>query len=76
MKKPVINNAWCKGCGMCADSCPKTVFEHRYLNAVPTVSQPNDCVACGVCELKCPDFALTLFEVDVAPHPETHTINQ
>jgi 2-oxoglutarate ferredoxin oxidoreductase subunit delta len=75
MKKPVINNTWCKGCGMCVDSCPKAVFEHKYLGDVPTVSRPNDCVACSVCELKCPDFALTLFEVDVVPNLGPSTIN-
>ena len=66
MSKPVINGAWCKGCAMCADSCPKGVFDIEYLGAVPTVSRPDDCVACGTCELKCPDFAVTVVKAEAS----------
>jgi len=66
MNRPVVKDTWCKGCAMCADGCPKGVFDIEYLGATSKVSRPGDCVACGLCELKCPDFAVTVMKAEVS----------
>lgn len=55
-----INSAWCKGCAICVEFCPKKVFEMKDGKAV--VARPADCVLCGLCQLRCPDFAIELEE--------------
>ena len=60
MKEILINQKWCKGCGICADFCPKKVFDHTHLGAKPIPARIEDCIGCGLCELRCPDFAVTL----------------
>lgn len=60
-KQPVaINAAWCKGCEICVEYCPKKVFEMKDGKAV--VARPEDCILCGLCQLRCPDFAIELEE--------------
>jgi 2-oxoglutarate ferredoxin oxidoreductase subunit delta len=54
----VINQDWCKGCGICVAFCPRKAL---FLNAAGKVEKVSDnCTACGVCELFCPDFALSV----------------
>ncbi|MBQ6900882.1 MAG: 4Fe-4S binding protein [Firmicutes bacterium] len=55
-KKLVINPAWCKGCGICAEFCPKKVLQviHEKVQAV----NEEACIKCGLCELRCPDYAI------------------
>jgi 2-oxoglutarate ferredoxin oxidoreductase subunit delta len=59
-KKPVVvvNERYCKGCHICAEFCPTSVFEMRGFTAV--VKNPDDCIGCMQCELRCPDFAVTV----------------
>ena len=47
----------CKGCGICAAFCPKNVLAISELGKVIIVN-PDDCIACGQCELRCPDYAI------------------
>lgn len=47
----------CKGCGICAAFCPKQVLEVSLLGKITPV-RPDDCIACGQCEMRCPDFAI------------------
>ncbi|NPV26821.1 MAG: 4Fe-4S binding protein [Firmicutes bacterium] len=54
----IINEKWCKGCRICIDFCPKDVLVLRQDKAYP--AQPEACTFCGLCELRCPDFAITL----------------
>ncbi len=49
----------CKACGICIDLCPTEVFD-RGATGQPIVSRPQDCTACLLCELHCPDFALEI----------------
>ena len=58
-----INRDWCKGCGICVAFCPKKVLElDREEKAVAV--RLVDCIACRLCELRCPDLAI---EVEVEP---------
>ena len=60
-----INDALCKGCGICVEFCPKSVFEvsaqvgpRGYF--VPVAVRPEDCSACMLCEHLCPELAITI----------------
>lgn len=49
---------WCKGCGICVAFCPKNVLEME--GGKVKVARPEDCIDCKLCELRCPDFAITV----------------
>ncbi len=53
-----IKNEWCKGCEICVHFCPKDVLEMEGGKA--KVIRPDDCIKCMLCELRCPDFAITV----------------
>jgi 2-oxoglutarate ferredoxin oxidoreductase subunit delta len=57
-----IFSDWCKRCGICVAFCPKEVLamddNHRVF-----AKQPENCIACHMCELRCPDFAINVEEV-------------
>ncbi len=57
-----INNAWCTGCRICVDVCPTKVLDMRGDKAY--VKNLEACTLCALCELKCPDFAIEVFEVE------------
>ena len=50
----------CKGCGICVEFCPKNVLGLE--NEVVKVEREEDCIRCGQCELRCPDYAIYLEE--------------
>lgn len=54
-----VNEKWCKGCGICIAFCPAKVFTARE-DGKPVVTNPDACTRCGPCELRCPDFAISL----------------
>lgn len=58
-----INKAWCKGCGICIAFCPKQVLGFDEHGKVEMTDRDN-CIKCGLCELRCPDFAIFLGGVD------------
>ena len=61
-KKLVIEENWCKGCGICAAFCPKGVLELR--NGTVHIKDEGLCVTCGLCEQRCPDYAIYLVNVE------------
>ncbi len=61
VKKPAVitvNVGWCKGCEICVAFCPKNVLEME--GGKVKVARPEDCNRCMLCELRCPDFAITV----------------
>ena len=59
-KELIINTAWCKGCGICAAFCPKGHLEVKREKV--REKEGTECILCGVCELRCPDYAIYVQE--------------
>lgn len=57
-----VNEKWCKGCDICVAFCPKAVLE-RPEGEKARVAHPERCTRCGLCEIMCPDFAITVAPV-------------
>lgn len=60
-KKPVkftIREDWCKGCRICIEFCPKQVLILKNDKVYP--EKPELCISCKLCELRCPDYAITV----------------
>jgi ferredoxin len=62
MKKPVVDQELCIGCGACIDACPE-VFELRYDEKAYVIA-PEKCNACNCEETVdlCPVQAITIVE--------------
>jgi len=63
----VIDEAYCKGCYLCIHYCPKKILEKsNTINSrgynIPYVVTPERCSKCKICELICPEFAMTVEE--------------
>lgn len=61
----LIDDRYCKGCYLCVAVCPKKVLgrgntRSRAGYSMPQVENPGACVACALCEMTCPDLALTV----------------
>ena len=57
LKEHRINREWCKGCGICVAFCPKDVLELDDKGKAVAV-RLGECIACRMCELRCPDLAV------------------
>lgn len=57
----LINQSWCKGCGICVELCPQGALDMDS-GGCAVWARPQDCVACGFCELHCPDLAIEVAE--------------
>lgn len=67
VKKIIIDEEFCKGCGLCSEACPKRLLEiGNKLNkqGYPLVeideSGQQNCVSCALCARICPDVAITV----------------
>ena len=54
-----IFKAWCKACGICVAFCPTGALG-RDEAGYPYVKDIEKCINCGWCEIRCPDFAITV----------------
>jgi len=54
-----IYQAWCKGCGICVAFCPTGVLAKDEAG-YPYIKDIEKCINCGWCEIRCPDFAITV----------------
>ncbi|UCC65911.1 MAG: 4Fe-4S dicluster domain-containing protein [Deltaproteobacteria bacterium] len=53
--------AWCKQCGICVAFCPEQSLALDDIG-YPYAESPEKCIGCIQCELRCPDFAITVIE--------------
>ncbi len=64
-----IDSEQCKGCGLCANVCPKNVLEItdtvNTKGHFPIVqARPEDCIHCTMCCIICPDVAISIVELE------------
>jgi 2-oxoglutarate ferredoxin oxidoreductase subunit delta len=59
-----IKTEWCKGCAICVDACNRNVLEMKGMYV--EVIDIDACNACGMCEVLCPDFAITVDKVEAS----------
>lgn len=58
-----IDRETCKGCGLCADVCPRKILAlSREINAKGyhpiAVTDQSKCIACAFCARMCPDAVI------------------
>jgi 2-oxoglutarate ferredoxin oxidoreductase subunit delta len=58
-----IYKAWCKACGICVAFCPTGALAKDEAGN-PYVKDIGKCTRCGWCEIRCPDFAITVGQKD------------
>ncbi len=54
-----IYKPWCKGCRICVEFCPKDVLTLEDDGKV-VARDVESCTECGLCEIRCPDFAIII----------------
>ena len=68
MASITIDEKLCKGCGLCANACPKKVIAfgdkrnskgHYY-----PVIDVEGCIGCGTCAVVCPEAAMEIVKVE------------
>ena len=64
-----IDADFCKGCDICVDFCPKSVYgRSERINArgyyQPIIVAPGECTGCKLCGLLCPEMAIVIMELD------------
>jgi len=60
-----VKDDWCKGCNICIERCPVNALEESdRLNKKgirpPQLKKDNECNDCRLCELLCPDLAISV----------------
>ena len=56
---PKIDYALCNGCKACYNICPLDVFGWDDENNRPIILYPEECHHDGICEMECPELAIT-----------------
>jgi len=53
-----IDEEKCKGCGLCAKSCPLDAIRIDTVRRKAYIAYPDDCMTCYYCERICPAGAI------------------
>lgn len=61
----VVKPKLCKGCGICVHFCPKSVLDLDDMGKI-YVKELDQCIVCGQCELRCPDYAVKVTKEEKA----------
>jgi len=59
MNRITVNKSRCKRCGICIEFCPVKLFDQE-IDGAPIPGRIEKCTGCMLCELRCPDFAITV----------------
>jgi len=67
MSHILINDARCKGCGLCIIACPKQLIAlddkpNSQGYTLAAFSGAEKCTGCALCARMCPDVAITVFK--------------
>lgn len=66
MPRIIVDDFYCKGCGICVDACPESIIEldQSRINGKgyhpASLVKPEECTGCTSCALMCPDVAITV----------------
>ena len=74
-----VREDWCKGCNICIDRCPVDALEesdklNRRGVRPPKLKEKNECNFCRLCELICPDLAITVIPDEEEKKPIKKTL--
>ncbi|MEG0323919.1 MAG: 4Fe-4S binding protein [Raoultibacter sp.] len=66
MARIIVDDHFCKGCGLCVDACPQHIVELD-LNKITAkgyhpafLTDEEKCTGCMFCAMMCPDVAITV----------------
>jgi 2-oxoglutarate ferredoxin oxidoreductase subunit delta len=67
--KIIILEEYCKGCNICVEVCPKDTLAMvpvgtRWQGSVVKTVDVDTCISCMLCDLQCPDFAISVIKGD------------
>jgi 2-oxoglutarate ferredoxin oxidoreductase subunit delta len=57
----LLNDTWCKNCGICSAFCPTGTLEDAG-HGEPRITDMDLCNGCQLCVVRCPDFAVAVEE--------------
>lgn len=66
MSRIIVDEHYCKGCGLCVDACPRQIIalDPEKMTAKgyhpARLMDESQCTACSNCALMCPDVAITV----------------
>lgn len=67
MSRIVVDETYCKGCGLCVNACPKGIvaLDTTRINAKgyhpAHLTDESKCIGCASCATMCPDVAITVY---------------
>jgi 2-oxoglutarate ferredoxin oxidoreductase subunit delta len=63
VRTTTIDEAKCKQCGICVDVCPREVLAADDKGQIKVVNL-EACTGCLLCELSCPELAISLEAIE------------
>ncbi|MEG0759580.1 MAG: ferredoxin family protein [Raoultibacter sp.] len=66
MARIIVDDHFCKGCGLCVDACPQHIVELDFNKITAKGYHPayltdeEKCNGCMFCAMMCPDVAITV----------------